>query len=595
MPQPSETLSAPAALAPRSGWSVSAEREHRLLGLLATALSALILYLFYNRSWWAPDDGAYAYVAWRLLEGDVLGRDVADVHPGYINFINAAAMRLWGVDMLSMRIPLAALTVVQSALTYWLLRGRGPVVATVGAIAASALTFVLFVNPTANWYALFLAVGTIALLSWPRLKLASMAPWLGFLLGNAFLFRQLSAVFLAMGVLCWLILKHRPAGVADRRVARAVLILIGLGLGAYLVSKGSMTGLLLFGIWPFFLLARAWSASGVLAAASDEPFTSRSMLAMIAGGCAAFVPLAIYHGITGTVGSWLHDSLVAPFLLTSLDFFDGASFGALFVRIAQLSPSAGMLGWLNLAYWLTLLLAPVVLGLRALRTARSSDGDALTPLAVVAIFFGLVSIHYEIPIYLNYTSFLTLAGILSLDLPWRERSLWAGGVAALCGIALLFQAGQPVARGLDATLTGRTLALDASAAHPLASIRTTADDREAMAKILVRIDQRSAGDQRVLAAPFNPEFYFLAQRRSPFRHGITALELQDEAALRRSLGQLRRAPPALLIHRRQDKYNTPEVLALVAELKRWSGRREAVGDYDIYYDLDPRRPERGGQ
>ena len=54
-------------------------------------------------------------------------------------------------------------------------------------------------------------------------------------------------------------------------------------------------------------------------------------------------------------------------------------------------------------------------------------------------------------------------------------------------------------------------------------------------------------------------------------------------------------PPALVIHRRDDKYNTPEVLLLVARLSQWSSRREAVGEYDLYFDLDPRRPEWRGK
>jgi hypothetical protein len=594
MSQPSGVFQRPVAVAPgRSDLSIlSAGREHWLAAILSAGVSAFILFLFYDRSWWAPDEGAYAYVAWRLTEGDVLGHNVADVHPGYINFINAAAMRAFGVDMLSMRYPLAVLTVAQSALTYWLLSTRGPIVAAVGAIAASALTFVLFVNPTANWYALFLALCAVGLLSWPRLPLATMAPWLGFLLGNAFLFRQLSAVFLAMGVLCWLTLRHRPATATDRLLVRATLALIALGLACYLVSKASLTGLFLFGIWPFFLLAQGWRESSVLASSDEsQPFNNRILATMIAGATAAFVPLGVYHVAYGTFGSWLYDSTVAPILLTGFDFFREASFGALFLHLAWLSTTSDATAFLNLAYWLTLLLVPAILGARLVMRLRSAGSDGLTPLAVVAVFFGLVSVHYEIPIYLNYTSFLTLAGLLSLELPRRERRLWTGAAAGLCAVALLFHAGQPASRGLNAILTGRTVTLDAPSAHPLASIRTTAGDRATTAQVLARIEQHGTDGRAILAAPFNPEFYFLAQQRAPFRHGITALELQGDAALRQSLETLRRDPPALLVHRRDDKYNTPEVLYLVERLAHWSGRREDIGEYDLYFDLDPRRLE----
>jgi hypothetical protein len=594
MQQPGSSIQRGARLAPgRSASSVlPAGKYHWLVAILAAGASALILFLFYDRSWWAPDDGAYAYVAWRLLEGDVLGRDVADIHPGYINFVNFAAMRAFGVDMLSMRYPLVVLTVAQSVLTYWLLSARGIIVAAVGAIAASALTFVLFANPTANWYALVLALCATGLLSWPRLPLVKMAPALGFLLGSAFLFRQLSAVFLAMGVLCWLILRHRPATGTDRIVVRSTLALVALGLAFYLVSKGSLTALLLFGIWPFFLLAHAWSSSSALASSNEaQPFTVRTLATIIAGAAVACIPLALYNAINGTFGSWLYDSLVAPLLLTGFDFFREASFGVMFIRLAWLSTTSDAIGFANLAYWLTLLLAPATLGARLVVKLRSAGSDGLTPLAVIAVFFGLVSIHYEIPIYLNYTSFLTLAGLLSLELPRREGYLLTGTVAFLCAVALLFQAGQPASRGLNAILTGRTVALDARWAHPLASIRTTSNDRSAIADVLARIERHSPGDQDLLTAPFSPEFYFLAQKRAPFRHGITAVEVQGDADVRRALDALRRNPPAIFVHHREDKYNTPEVLSLVARLSHWAGRREAVGEYDLYFDLDPQRPE----
>jgi len=162
-------------------------------------------------------------------------------------------------------------------------------------------------------------------------------------------------------------------------------------------------------------------------------------------------------------------------------------------------------------------------------------------------------------------------------------------VATLCAVAMLFHAGQPVSRGIDAILTGRTVTLDVPAAHPLASIRTSAQDRSDLAAVLAKIESRTSSSRPILAAPFNPEFYFLAQERAPFRHGITALQVTDEAALRQSIATLRSDPPVVFIHRREDKYNTPHVLRLVKELSQWSDSREAIGEYDIYYDLDPHR------
>src|SRR3546814_3815691 len=91
------------------------------------------------------------------------------------------------------------MTLLQSALVFWLLASRGAAVAFSGALGMSALTFVQFLNPTAHWYALFICTLAVALLSagWHRRR--GGLELLGFVLVTLFLFRQLSGVFAAMG------------------------------------------------------------------------------------------------------------------------------------------------------------------------------------------------------------------------------------------------------------------------------------------------------------------------------------------------------------------------------------------------------------
>lgn len=67
-------------------------------------ISASILIYFHDKFWWPPDDGAYAYVAARISAGDVLNRDIQDIHMGYVNFLNALAFKLFGLQLVSIRI-----------------------------------------------------------------------------------------------------------------------------------------------------------------------------------------------------------------------------------------------------------------------------------------------------------------------------------------------------------------------------------------------------------------------------------------------------------------------------------------------------------
>ena len=94
-----------------------------------------------------PTTKAHAHVAERINRGEVLNRDVQDVHAGYINFANAMAIRLFGDDLLSLRYPLVVASFVQACLIYLLLIPRGVLIAVVGSMAMTSLSFIQFLNP----------------------------------------------------------------------------------------------------------------------------------------------------------------------------------------------------------------------------------------------------------------------------------------------------------------------------------------------------------------------------------------------------------------------------------------------------------------
>ena len=74
---------------------------------LVMATSALLVWNTYDRGWVSEDEGVFAYMAWRLLEGDVFTRDFADIHPGLLNFFHAGVFAMLGESLLSFRQPLA--------------------------------------------------------------------------------------------------------------------------------------------------------------------------------------------------------------------------------------------------------------------------------------------------------------------------------------------------------------------------------------------------------------------------------------------------------------------------------------------------------
>ena len=249
-----------------------ASRRPSPLELLALAFVVLatvgVVVHFFDRFWWAPDEGVYAYVAGRIVGGDVLYRDVQDLHAGYVQLLNAAAFALLGIDLISLRYPLALVTVLQAGLVFLLLRPRGPLVAVSGGLAAAALTFVQFLNPTANWYALFVAVVATTVLAWPS-RSAGRLVALGFLLGVLFLVRQLTGVLFAMGALTYLLYEAQAAAAAPVRravLSRALVAVMAVGLAGYLVANAEALRRPV--VWP---LAAADSGLGFRQSGAGRP------------------------------------------------------------------------------------------------------------------------------------------------------------------------------------------------------------------------------------------------------------------------------------------------------------------------------------
>src|SRR5690349_12605321 len=123
--------------------------RRKMLWLALVACSAtLLLWHFHDLSWYPIDEGNYAHVAERVAAGEILNLQVQDIHAGYINFLNAAAFRLFGADLVSLRYPLVLAALAQAALLYWLIARRDAAVAAIAAIGSLALGVIQFVNPT---------------------------------------------------------------------------------------------------------------------------------------------------------------------------------------------------------------------------------------------------------------------------------------------------------------------------------------------------------------------------------------------------------------------------------------------------------------
>lgn len=550
--------------------------------LLAMAAAAIVLGYFHDRFWWPPDDGAYGYVAERILAGDVLNRDIQDIHAGYIDFANAAALALFGMDLVSLRYPLAILTILQAGLLFWLFADFGATRAAVAAVSMASLSFVQFLNPTAHWYCLFLFVAIVAVLAWRPPGSTLRLELVGFLVMLVLLFRQLSGLLVAIGVLAWLIIEARGSRGGGRRiVARLLLGVMIFGLAFYLASKTDLLGVLLFGIWPLGLLVWAWRATAL-----EDRAALMLLVRLAAGGLLALLPLLGYQLAHGSLAGWFADTVLAATGLTELDFFRRASYGFFLLGgFRELLAFDGLAPVLNGIFWILLPLLAAIQGLALwiVLWRRGGRHGALHPLPFLAVFYALVSVHYQIAIYLFYSAVVSLAGLLWLAGGGRPFLRTASLLLALLlsGVGLFWQAGQPLTRGAEGILRGDRVALVRSTLER-ASLWITPADEAFYAHAGELVAANAPPGSTLLAIPVDPELNFLFARPSPARFFNVAMGIKDATALEDFLARLAADPPALVFYRPDDKYNIEASRQIADRVRAHYELLEARDGFEIY-------------
>ena len=552
------------------------------LGIAAVTvlINALILVHFHDQFWWAPDEGNYAHVAERVLDGEVLHADVQDIHPGYVNFTNAAALGLFGRELVSMRYPLVALGIIQCAIVFFVLAPLGILASVAGATAITALGFVQFLDPTAHWYALFFVILLAGVLHGTQPGTRWRLDAIGAIVMMTVLFRQLSGVFVAMGALTWLLLEHsrgaaetREASPAHPWLARTLTGVMLVGLIGYLARATELVGWLLFGVWPVMLLL--WT---LRVATMPNGALLGALGRMARGGAIAALPLVGYHVVHGSLDAWYRDVVLTALSFPRMPFFDTMNYGDHIATAIGSVLHSGAWGVVTGLLWVSLALLATVAGTVLLRQLVSGSRPPAA-LPVLAVFYGVVSVHYQIPIYLGYTAGLSLLAVLWLG---RGRMPVALGTLAVAAVALVFHAGQPLSRGVGGLTDGVRIALDEENDLPRVGLRVERADVELYRAVLAVIDRNSPPGSTILAVPSHAELYFLAERRNPFTFFNTALGIRTDADLQRVLTVIEREPPALVFHDEADKYNTAASHAIMNRVEATYEELPPIGPFRIF-------------
>ncbi len=557
-------------------------RREAAAALLWLISAAAVLATFHDQFWWPVDEGVYAYVAQRANAGDVIHRDLIDIHSGYGNILNAWAFRVLGEDLLSLRYPLVAITFLQGSVAFIILRRRGSVAAFAGAFAVTVFSFIQFPNPSANWHALgaffllCLCLGELHERSALRLVLA------GAIVGLCFFTRQLSGVMLALGLVAVLLAERRE----DKQGERGPALLAGgvafSGLCAYVVAKNHTFGLIWGGILPScILLILAFRARITWVEAG------RTVALVLAGFVLSGLPLAAVVASQGALGAWINDMIFSALVINGQDFIADQSFGTILLLAAHhLLQGDGPVVSVSAVAWVLLLLSvPALCLLVAFDLLRNRR---VHPLAVLSVFWSVLALHYQIPIYLLFVVPTTLVSLILM----RPSLPVIAAVLALCLWSLAFQAGQPLDRGLGGTVAGVRAPPNIQSTLPRVGLRIQASDDELFRQLLQAIEASAEPNELLMTLPMEPELNFITGRPSPVPYYGTPLGLRTEADLVATIAALERSAPLNVVHRRVDKYLTPLSAELLDRIRAWSGPPRKIGPFDLYRFAGPPSPPR---
>nr|HEV7953603.1 glycosyltransferase family 39 protein [Candidatus Acidoferrales bacterium] len=136
--------------------------------LLTWVLSVGWLGIHLNRGWVPHDDGMLAQTGERVLSGQLPHRDFDDVYTGGLSYLNAAAFKIFGMNLMSLRIMLLVFFAMWVPAVYFCAsRFASPLAAGLVTLLSVAWSVPNYPAGMPSWYNLFFATfGVAALLEY---------------------------------------------------------------------------------------------------------------------------------------------------------------------------------------------------------------------------------------------------------------------------------------------------------------------------------------------------------------------------------------------------------------------------------------------
>jgi 4-amino-4-deoxy-L-arabinose transferase-like glycosyltransferase len=538
------------------------------------AVGALYGGVYLKRGWIPHDAGAYALAAERVLRGELPHRDFIDLYSGGLTLLNAATMRVFGVNLVAIRYPVFLLFLAWIPAVFNLARRfaseRAAALATLLAIAMSLPNYS---EAVPSWYNLFFATfGVLALFRFTesrctesRITESGSRRWLvvaGGCSGLSFLAKIAGLYFLAAALLFLLYREQELDRRSDQRSAPNVFNLVAITASAVFVFL--LVRLIHWNhaprYWIHFVIPGVALVSLLVWREFAATYTAPSRrfrrlfgdaLALLGGFAAPVVLFLVPYAATGSLLSWfqgvfvfsakrltyaslepsnlkwvrlLATGVLTYTLVAACDLRQPLRRNAKILIAVLLATSVVVAGFQKGTYhflWDALvLLVPATAVVAAFSRRISAQAFALVATTVLC---NLIQYPYAAPIYLVYVLPLLLLAWFALIAAHADYSRFLSIAVALTYLAFFVLRVTPSyvnAMGVMNTGEQQTYELHLPRA---AGIRVKPAQGQMYERVISLIQQHRQGEY-IFAAPDAPELYFLSGSKSPSRALFDFLE-----------------------------------------------------------------------
>ncbi|MGB6404986.1 MAG: hypothetical protein WBF26_19250 [Candidatus Sulfotelmatobacter sp.] len=607
----------------------------RLLLTLVLLLSAQYMALELKRGWVPSDEGTLAESAEHVLRGELPHRDYHDGYTGLLGYLNAAAFRMFGTNLASMRYMLFLFFLAWVPAVYYAASRF------VSAPIAGALTLLAvawgppnYAAALPSWYNLFFATfGLAALLRYIETQTARWLLIAGACGGISTLFK-LPGLFLVAGALFFLVYREQLApGVkpSDRRenwayrgfVITSIVLYEAL---LFIVLRKLANSATYYYFWVPELAIGAVLVWNEIYASGNRSrrfrFLLRELLLFSAGAAIPIAAFLVPYLLTGSVGLLVRDIFgISSHLIALVGmkppvrwFRQGIEVNAVLIALVLLTrskttpklwkqvlfavsmvvliPSLLFLARRSRYYyqhvWSTIwVFAPVVVVVGVALLARSSWMKRLEPVPRQRLFLtlsvtaacSLIQFPFSNTIYFCYIAPLVLLAITavvsSMDPAPR---LAVAGMMCFCLVYVVFDLTPGFVYHLGAEYAPdiQKVRLSMPRAGGLRVTAASAGEYEALNNLI----HEHARGEYILAKPDSPEVYFLSGFRDPT--GIFFDFYEDPSGrTQRALSVIDSHNVNLVVLNHHPPFAGPIADDLKTALKREFPNRADAGDFEV--------------